>query len=381
MIIGSLLDAGLEFNILEREIGKLPIPGVHLSSTKVTRQSLVATKFDVLDQSSTAFRHLSDLNKIVDTSPHSSFIKEKAKAIFLKLAEAEAKCHGIPLQEVHFHEIGAADTIVDVVGALVGIEHLGIQRVLSSPLNLGSGSVSFSHGTYPVPAPATAELLRAVPVYSTDTRSELVTPTGAAILTTLTDQFGLMPQLIINSTGYGAGTRELTSPNVLRIFVGETVTKRIDGHEVVSVLETNIDDMNPQIYDHVLTLLLAAGALDAFLTPIIMKKGRPGIKLSVLCQTELIEDLSRIILSNTTSIGIRIRDENRIISSRENVSLDTQIGPVDVKVATLDGAIINVRPEYEHCRKHADRLGIPLKVALQHVDAEIAKAFDYSPKN
>ena len=358
MLIGALLDAGLELDALAAEIDKLKLPGCSIKSEKVSRQHLACTKFDVIDSEEQSYRHLADLNGIVDAADLDEDIRQTAKAIFLRIGGAEARIHDEQLEKVHFHEIGAVDTIVDVVGAVVGLKLLDIEQVYCSHLNVGSGTVTFSHGTYPVPAPATAEILRNVPIYTSDSEGELVTPTGAAIITTIADGFGQMPTMAVSSVGYGAGQRDSERPNALRVYLGEA---EICGDDVIRVIETNIDDMNPELFEYVLEELMGAGALDAFITTAAMKKGRPGIVLTVLSEPDAEAAISEIILRETTSIGIRIREESRRKLDREIIEVNTEFGPVKVKVSSLNGEILTRSPEYEDCKRIAREQNVPLK--------------------
>ncbi|MFQ5824120.1 MAG: nickel pincer cofactor biosynthesis protein LarC [bacterium] len=358
MIIGALLDAGLDFNILRKELNKIHLKNFEIDSEKVVKNNLAATKFKVSSKDEKIYEHLGALNRMVEKSNLEEEIKTNAKKIFLKIAKAEAKIHNQPLEKIHFHEIGVIDTIIDVVGALVGFKLLGIEKIYCSKLNVGSGFVEFSHGKFPVPAPATAEILIGIPIYSTDSDAELVTPTGAAIITTVAKEFGDMPAMKTESIGYGAGTRDLKQPNVLRIFIG--YSKASEG-EIIYTIETNIDDMNPQIYGYVMEKLLQNGALDVYLTNILMKKNRPAIKLTVLSNTEDKEKLIKIILEETTSLGVRIRQENRTILEREIKAVETPFGKVKVKIAKLNGEIVNTMPEYEDCKRIAKEKNIPLK--------------------
>lgn len=368
MLIGSLLDAGLDFDALKSELQKLSLPGCNLELKKVSRQHLSCSKFDVLDEDAETYRHLPDLNRVVEVSGLDDDIKDGAKAIFLKIAKAESKIHDIPLEKVHFHEIAAVDTIIDVCGALVGLKLLGIERVYCSTLNVGSGTVSFSHGTYPVPAPATAEILKDVPVYTTDSKGELVTPTGAAIISTVTSRFGNMPEMRVHAVGYGAGTRDTETPNALRVYLGESCEPETGSAEVVMVIETNIDDMNPQLYEHVCERLMEAGALDTYLTQVVMKKGRPGVKLTILSRFGEEAKLADVVLRETTSIGVRIRQEKRHTLERKMISVDTDLGSVRVKVSSRDGEVLNRMPEYEDCRKIASSRNIPLQDVYHAVE-------------
>ena len=369
MLIGALLDAGLDLKDLADEIAKLNLPGCSIEAQKVSRQHIACTKFDVIDREEQPYRHLADLTGIVDAAPLDEDVKQTANAIFLKIGEAEARIHDKPLEKVHFHEIGAVDTIVDVVAAVVGLKLLGVEKVFCSRLNVGSGTVEFSHGKYPVPAPATSEILKDVPIYTSDSKGELVTPTGAAIISTVAEAFGEMPAMSISCVGYGAGGREMETPNALRVYLGESET---GGTDVIRVIETNIDDMNPEIYEYVLEKLLGAGALDAFLTGVSMKKGRPGALLTVLAEADKEEALCEIILRETTSIGVRIREERRRKLDRELIEIDTEYGPVKVKVSSYQGQVVTRSPEYEDCKRIAQERDVPLKDVYRA--AELAAA-------
>ncbi|MFQ5584290.1 MAG: nickel pincer cofactor biosynthesis protein LarC, partial [Calditrichia bacterium] len=275
--------------------------------------------------------------------------------------------HNQPIKKVHFHEIGAVDTIIDVVGALAGLKLLGIEKVFCSPINVGSGFIDFSHGRYPVPAPAAAELLKDVPIYSTDSGGELTTPTGAAIITEIAHGFGDMPEMKTERIGYGAGTKDFKQPNVLRVFIGEILQPTDLEMDLVSVIETNIDDMNPQIYDHLFDVLFSNGALDVFLSNIAMKKNRPAVKLTVLCDNADEKKFSGLIFRETSSIGVRIRQEKRYKLSREIQKIQTEYGEVKIKISKLRGEILSRVPEYEDCKRIAREKGIPLKMIYDAV--------------
>ncbi len=368
MLIAALLDAGLDLQAFESELRKLNLTHYEINTEKVMKQNIAATKFEVSSQDVKVYRHLKNLYQIVDNSKLDKKITTSAKSIFLKIAEAEAKIHNQPIGKVHFHEIGAVDTIIDVVGALVGIKLLGIEKVYCSKLNVGSGFVKFSHGTFPVPAPATAEILKGVPVYSTDSKGELITPTGAAIITTLSDSFGKMPEMVTESIGYGAGTRELERPNVLRVFVGQPVQEDDSEHDNGFIIETNIDDMNPQFYDHVMDKLMRHGALDVYFTNIMMKKNRPAIKLTVLTSPKNEAKLTNIIFEETTTLGVRIRKDHRKTLQREIKEVETKFGKIKVKVAKLNGKIVNAKPEYDDCQRIAIEYKIPLKQVYREIE-------------
>ncbi len=361
MIIGSLISSGLDINSLKRELKKLKLEGLEINSKRVMRNGISAIKFDVTSTEKGKHRHLAEINNIIEKSKLDDEIKVQAKKIFRRIAEAESKIHDQPLEKVHFHEIGAIDTIVDVVCSLVGLKHLGVEKVYCSKLNLGSGFVEFSHGKFPVPAPATAELLKHIPIYATDSNTELATPTGAAIISTITDKFCDLPLMQVEKIGYGAGTKDIDHPNVLRVFIGKVNDDSESDQDTVFVIETNIDDMNPQLYDYVLERLIENGALDVYLTNILMKKNRPAVKLTVLSKPNEINDLVKIVFEETTSIGVRIRNEERKTLKREIKEVDTQFGKIRVKIAKLDTKQINKMPEYEDCKKIAKNKKIPLR--------------------
>ena len=366
MILGALVDAGLEMERLKVELARLPLSGYTLSAETVRRRGLRGTHVEVGVSEEGVERHLHEIEEIIEGSDLPDEVKARGMAIFRRLAEAEARVHGIPVERVHFHEVGAMDAIVDVVGAVVGLWLLGIEHVYASPVHVGRGTVECAHGTLPVPAPATQELLRGVPIYGRDVDAELVTPTGAAILTTLAERFGAAPPMRVEQVGYGAGSRDLPLPNLLRVSIGET-TEQVEGYEedVVTVIETNIDDMNPQLYEHVMERLFDAGALDVFLTPIQMKRNRPGVQLSVLVTEERVADVLDILFAETTTIGVRTCPMRRWKLGRERIVVETRYGPVGVKVARRGGTVMNVAPEYRECQRVAEEQGIPLKEMYQ----------------
>ncbi|MFO8110739.1 MAG: nickel pincer cofactor biosynthesis protein LarC [Thermoplasmata archaeon] len=361
MLIGALLDTGMvDLSYLQGELNKVAITGYSMDVKKVTRSDISGTKFTVKDEDvDQPLRTLTDLLALVEESDLSRYIKKRATEIFTDLAKAEAEVHHIPLDEVHFHEIGAVDTVVDVVGALILMEKMKIKRILSSNVHTGTGFVKCAHGTLPVPAPATMELLKGVPVYSTGVEGELVTPTGAAILSTLTSSYSGMPQGIITSVGYGAGYKEIEHPNLLRAVL----LKEHDNHgkQEITILETNIDDMNPEIYSYLFDSLFEAGALDLTLTPIYMKKNRPAAKLTVLCNPALAEPLMEIIFRETSTFGVRIINGHRVCLDRKIVEVKTPYGEVKVKVGSKNGEPVTISPEYEHCAEIARAKGVALK--------------------
>ena len=365
MALGALVDAGLPLEDLRAELAKLGLSGYSLGSRKVLRSGLSATKVDViLDAKEQPARRLADIRRIIDGSALGPSAKRKSLDIFTRLAMAEAMVHGTTPEEVHFHEVGAVDAIVDIVGAVVGLELLGINEVIASPVNVGSGSVHTAHGRLPVPAPATAELLKGIPLYASSISFELTTPTGAAIISTLASSFGPLPQLTVRRTAYGAGGRDLPhTPNVLRLFVGEYASPY--GEDRAVLIETSIDDLNPQIYGHLIERLLETGALDAYLAPIVMKKGRPGVLLSVLAGKEKADELLDILFRETTTIGVRIQEVGRKKLSRELLDVRTPYGTVRVKVSRRGDEVLTVTPEYEDCKRLAREHRVPIRSVMQ----------------
>ncbi len=370
MTLGALVDAGVPIDLLRSELAKLGLGGYELRSEKVRRSGLAATKVDVvLGNQEQPPRRLADIRDLVNGSALSPAVKQKSLNIFRRLAEAEAAVHGTTIDHVHFHEVGAVDAIVDIVGSVIGLEHLGAVEIMASPVNVGSGTVHASHGRLPVPAPATAELLRGVPLYSSSVTLELTTPTGAAILSTLCSTFGPLPHLRIDRIAYGAGGRDIPGhPNVLRIMIGALA--QADADDASVLIETNIDDMNPQIYGHLIELLMAQGAQDAYLTPIIMKKGRPAIMLSVLTDRGASSRLLDTVFRETTSIGARIQEVGRKKLGRETREVGTRYGTVRVKVSTRDGEVLTVTPEYEDCKRLAEEKQVPLKQVMEEAKAQ-----------
>ncbi|MEW6674678.1 MAG: nickel pincer cofactor biosynthesis protein LarC [Nitrospirota bacterium] len=381
MCLGALVDAGVSIKKLENELRKIPIKGYKLRTKKVKRAGFRATKADVIQRAKSKeqrAKRWKDVEKIIRTSLLSNDIKQKGLKIFRRLFEAEAKVHNETFNNVHLHELGGVDCIVDIFGTIIGLGILGVEKVYSSPINIGSGSVEAEHGVLPVPASATAEILKGVPVYSTDPEFnsglfELTTPTGAAILKELSSGFGDIPFMNIEKIGIGAGSRDFKKrPNVLRLFIGGQWPATTDQKdEKVIVIETNIDDMNPQIYEYVMEKLFKAGVLDIYLTQVITKKGRPGIKLTVLCNEAKSEELIRIILEETTTIGVRFYEVKRRILQREIKTIDTEFGKVKVKFSRLGDKILKMTPEYEDCKKIAKRLNMPLLEVMEKIKKDL----------
>lgn len=376
MILGALADLGNDFSFIKKELKKLDLKGYSLSHKKVKRGVIETTRVDVkVTEKSSSKRNLKSIISIIKNSGLAEKIKNDSIKIFRRLAEAEATVHGTTINKVHFHEVGAIDSIVDIVGSVIGIHHLNISKIVSSSINIGSGFVKCDHGTLPVPAPAVVEMLRGVPCFSSGIRQELTTPTGAAVIATLANEFGSLPELKTDRVGYGAGGKNLKEmPNALRIILGELSIANELKKEIF-VLETNIDDMNPEFYDVVMEKLFQAGAVDVFLTPIIMKKNRPATKLSVLTQQQNVEMLANEVLKNTTSFGIRFYPVERVMLEREFQEIETVLGKVKVKIGKRDGEICHISPEYEHCKKISREQGIPIKKVYEEIQSAICKIF------
>lgn len=362
MILGAMVAAGVEPQALLDQLSLLNVQGYSIEFQTVDRSGISATYAQVKTQHEHVHRHLSQILKIIYDSQLSASVKDRAAKVFSRLAEAEARVHNEPVEKVHFHEVGALDAIIDVVGAAICFDLAGIERFVCSPLHVGSGSVDMDHGRFPVPPPAVAELLKGAPVYSTDIKGELVTPTGAAIIATVCSGYGPIPKMELQRSGYGAGTRQYEKfPNVLRVLIGETEVHTAND-ERLWMIETNVDDMSPQVFGHVMELALEMGALDCYLTPIQMKKDRPGVLLSVLCRLERKNELTAMLFAETTTLGVRSYEVERRALERELVRVETQYGPIDVKVAWLNGNVVNEMPEYEQCRAAALRARVPLRV-------------------
>ena len=366
MLLGALLDCGLSEEALHAELKKLDLEPFTLKVSKQTRQSIGALSVQITSATDQQFRNLGTISDLLERSGLDQTITERALKVFRRLAEAEAKVHGKPVDEIHFHEVGALDTIIDIVGVIAGLHLLGITTIHCSPLPLGRGFVDCAHGTLPLPAPAVCELLENIPVVGTETYQELVTPTGAALVAELTDRFGPLPPMIVSTTGYGAGDSPGSSgrPNLLRIIRGriETVAEA----QQVEVIETSLDDWNPEGFPYLCTTLLESNALDVNLAPIQMKKGRPGFRLTVICRPSDAPLLKDIIFNETSAIGLRFRTEQRLTLPREIISVETRWGPVQAKqVVTPSG--IKIYPEYESCKETAQRHKVPLAQVYHEV--------------
>ena len=397
MVLGALLDAGLPLDELRRALGTLALDGAEVSAKPVLRAGVSATKFIVREHGEDAHRpshehdhdhghahnhehddahthqhalaavahhhphrSLAEINAIIERSALSPAAQDRAKLLFRRLGEAEAAIHQIPIDKIHLHEVGALDSIIDIVGAVFALEWFHADRIVSSPLNVGGGMVNSAHGHFPVPAPATVKLLGEAPVYSSGVQSELVTPTGALLVTSYATSFGPLPAMTVEHVGYGAGDRDLpNTPNVLRVFVGESTDQ--PHTERIVVLQSELDDMNPQLFGLVMERLYAAGALEVYFASVQMKKNRPGTLLTVLARPEQREELSAIVFRETTTIGVRYHEVLRERLEREIVDVTTPLGTVRFKVARLGDTIVNAAPEFEDCLKIAAERRVPVK--------------------
>jgi len=378
MLLGAIVDAGLPLDALTGELAKLKVEGYSLRAEKTQRADLAATKLTVdLQPSALSFPHLSDLLGAVDASDLPPADKEKASAVFQRLAEAEAQVHGVDAASVVLHELGSLDTLIDVVGAVAGLRLLGVEQLFASPLPLGRGEVEGAHGVLPLPAPATLALLAAVnaPVSGTDLSGELVTPTGAALVATLA-RFE-RPAMTLDKVGCGAGSRNPAGrPNVLRLWLGEELAA---SRNAVLLVETNIDDMSAELLGYVQERLFAAGAADVWFTPIFMKKNRPATMLSLLCAVEREETVVRVLLEETSTLGVRVREVRRHEAQRETFEFESSLGPACVKVKRLPGKKAQVSPEYEACRQLALERDLPLAEVYRTVEAEARSRLDPKP--
>ena len=386
MILGALLDLGLPLEDLRGALGSLAVDGVDVSADRVLRAGVSATKLRVKETEDRrqetghktqergghgghgeehrhSHRHdhhsLKEIAGLINRSALTATAKGRAIQLFERLAEAEAAIHSMPVEKIHLHEVGALDSIVDIVGSVYGLEQLGADAVVSSPLNVGGGTVTCAHGVFPVPAPATARLLEGVPVYSGEVQMELVTPTGALIVTGYAQSYGPLPAMKIDRIGYGAGDRDpKRHPNVLRMIVGESVAA---GHHRVVEIVCEIDDMNPQLFGPLMDRLLGAGALDVFYAPVQMKKNRPGTLVTVLASPDRREALSAILFGETTTIGVRYQEMTRECLDREMVTVETPLGAIRFKVASRGGQVLNASPEFDDCARIAAEKSLPVK--------------------
>ena len=377
MLLGALIDAGVSVAELRADLATLPLAGYQIVAEPIAQHGLRGTAARVVVESAqpAVERTLADVEAVIRDGQLPPGVRERALAIFRQLASAEASVHGVPIEQVHFHEVGGVDAMVDIVCAAVGAEALEVDEIVCSPLNVGGGMVKCAHGMFPVPAPAAVELLANAPVYSSGLQAELVTPTGAAIVKTLASRFAAFPEMKIEKSGYGAGSRDFPGhPNVVRLTVGESVSNALaakTASETISVLEANLDDLNPQVFGYVMDRLLEEGALDVFGVPVQMKKNRPGMLLTVLCKPEDASKLTQLIFTETTTLGVRRRDEVRQTLARRWETIGTPWGDVRIKIASMNGTVTNYAPEYEDCRRIAAEHHVPLKTVMQ----EAARAY------
>lgn len=375
MLLGALVDAGLPAAALEAELAKLHIDDFHLHFSKVSKNGFGATKVDVHARDDAPERHLREIREIVEKSGVSTKVKERAMRVFTRICEVEGGIHGMSVDEVHLHEVGGVDAIVDVVGVLAGMELLGIERVVVSPLPMGRGLVKGAHGQIPLPAPATIGLLKGVPVYGSPIEKELVTPTGAALLVELADAWGPLPSMTLSEVGYGAGTRDLVIPNVVRLLLGETSSTGPWLTETITVLETHLDNDRGETIGHAFQRLMAEGALDVVSIPAQMKKDRPAHVVKVLAKPEDADRLETILFEETSTLGIRRSDTRRDALPRHFDTVETRFGPITVKIAQLPGGGLRATPEYEECRKAAEFHGVSLNAVTRETEHVAAHKF------
>jgi uncharacterized protein (TIGR00299 family) protein len=364
MFLGALVDAGLPEAVLRDAIARIDLKGFSIKLKPVDKWGIRATHLDVELTSKHHHRGLADILKLIRAAKLPDAVKDKACLVFERLGRAEAKVHGMPLEKVHFHEVGAVDAIIDIVGTVFGFHYLGVEQIFCSPLRVGRGFVKAAHGIMPIPAPATAELLHGIPWYPGDIDKELVTPTGAALVAELCSGFGDRPSgFLAEKTAYGAGTWDLVIPNVMRLSLGTLPEQKTS--DEMWLLEANVDDSTPEVIAYAIDKLLAADAVDAWITPIIMKKGRPAFLLSALCTEANKIAVEDVVFAETSSIGVRWQQIRRTVAERNMVPVQTEWGTVGIKVAERGGQVINVAPEFGDCRHLAEQSGAPLKKIYQ----------------
>ena len=384
MILGALIALGVDENELVEQLKLLDIADFAIEFTTKDKSGISAIHAEVQVPPEHAHRHLSTIVKIINDSRLEEKVKNRAIEIFTNLAKAEAKVHGIDVEKVHFHEVGAMDAIIDVVGACIGFEMLGIEKFVCSKIHVGSGFAKMAHGKFPVPPPAVAELLQNIPIYSTEIEGELITPTGAAIISTVCDSFGNIPEMRVEKTAYGAGTRDYKGfPNALRLMLGFQIPDSrfqteekfgiwnlesgISAHQKLIQIETNIDDLSPQILGFVMERAFEFGALDCWFTPIQMKKNRPATLVSILCDSSKREILTELLYTETSTLGVRIKEVERACLPRETVKVETEFGAIDVKIAKYEGKIVNAKPEYEQIRE----IALKSNKSLREIEREV----------
>ncbi len=362
MFVASLLDAGLNFAKLEKNLKKLNIPDFSINMKNVTRGSLTAVKFNVVDKTEAKERNINDIRDIIEGSDLDDGVKGRAFEIFKTIAKAEAKVHGIKIENIHFHEVGAIDSIVDILASVIGLDELGIEKCYSSKVHLGSGFTKCQHGIIPLPSPATIEILKGVPVFSNNVKFEMTTPTGAALLKNCVEQFDYFPEMVVDRIGYGAGSRELSFPNVLRLIIGEVKQESFESDRV-TIIKTNIDDMNPQRYNNLMDDIFNLGALDIYINQVMMKKNRPGVELTVMSPNDKTDKILDKLFRETTTFGVRLQDVKRKKLKRNIINIMTEYGHVKVKLGYIGKEIIKISPEYEDCL----RLSRDLKISISEI--------------
>ncbi len=371
MLLGALLDAGLSLDQVRADLSRLSLSGYEVTAERVTRAGIAGTRLQVTTTEAHAHRRLHDVLEIIAEADLPGEVARRAEESFKRLAAAEARVHGREAEEIEFHEVGAVDAIVDIVGAFCALRRLDVTEVFASALPLGGGWVETAHGRLPVPAPATVELLKGVPTYGGPVDAELVTPTGAAVVTTAARSFGAMPPMTVRDVGWGAGGRDLPHPNLLRVFVGEPAARASEQQLVL--IETNLDNMNPELFGHLMERLFEAGALDVFYTPIVMKKSRPATLVSVLAQPALAGTLADVLFRETTTLGVRLTDVARRCLEREWQEVETEYGRVRVKVGRMGSEALNAAPEYEDCVRLARERGVAAKTVYDAARAAFAE--------
>ncbi len=381
MILGSLVDAGCPLELLRAELAKVEVHGYEISASEVRRAGFRGMKMEVaVEPHSQSHRRLPEILSVIEKSGLSSRVKGQGARIFQRLAEAEGRVHGEPPDRVEFHDVGAVDAIVDVLGSVIGLEALGVSAAHVSPIPIGQGTARGPHGPLPVPTPATLELLKGFPIFDNGIQGELVTPTGAAILTTLAEGAGSLPPMRLEAVGLGAGSWELPIPNFVRLLLGESdAPLSEEAVEPLTMLETTLDDMTPQLFEPLMERLLEGGAVDVYLTPVIMKRSRPGVVLTVSCLPDRIPILTDLIFQETTTLGVRWREHRRVRLARELVRLPTSHGSLTFKVARRRGRVVQVSPEFEEVRRLARERGLPLRALIEQLRQDGWAAFRDSP--
>ena len=372
MTLGAFIDLGVPVKWLKESLCAIPLTGFDLTVSSVVRHGITAKSVHVYSEDNAQSRDYTEIRSLIEKSALSVMVKENSLKIFERLANAESKIHGCPAEKVHFHEVGGIDAIADIVGAALCVEYLGVKRITASSLALGTGFVSCQHGTLPVPAPATLEILKGIPVFGSGITHELVTPTGAAIIATLAESYGPMPDMVIKKTGYGAGKQDIQSkPNLLRIIAGTPQNHQTGCQkETIVMIETCIDDMNPEIFGFVMDRLFEDGALDVYWIPVFMKKNRPGTMMQVLCRKSRKDIIIKRILSETTSSGVRYYNVERAILAREEIIVKTGYGMIKAKRITDPVGSMRIVPEYEACKKIALEKNIPIRVVYDTIAKE-----------